>query len=115
MTWGPNIEVLHAHYSQTGEPPPALANKPEAGPDVSFFVECFLKLSKNRQSSGFGVNPLLYSDIADFAGRVGFVSNDEFLHFLDIIQELDDTFISLARERQKRQEELDKMKAKNRR
>ena len=88
-------------YERTGIVPPALASQPTITPDVAYFMECFSLLSRHRQSSGFGANPLSLVDIVVVAGPLGYRTPDEFLFFAEIIGGMDQEFLSYFNERQK--------------
>ena len=88
-------------YERTGIVPPALASQPTITPDVAYFMECFSLLSRHRQSSGFGVNPLSLVDIVVVAGPLGYHTPDEFLFFAEVIGGMDQEFLSYFNERQK--------------
>lgn len=88
-------------YERTGIVPPALASQPTLTPDVAYFMECFSLLSRHRQSSGFGANPLSLVDIVVVAGPLGYRTPDEFLFFAEVIGGMDQEFLSYFNERQK--------------
>ena len=111
MRWAHNIDALMLSYERTGIVPPALANQPIITPDVAYFMECFSLLSRHRQSSGFGVNPLPLMDIVAVSGPLGYRTPDEFLFFAEIIGGMDQEFLSYFNERQKTESAS---KAKNR-
>ena len=101
MRWAHSLDALMLSYERTGIVLPALASQPIITPDVAYFMECFSLLSRHRQSSGFGANPLSLVDIVVVAGPLGYRTPDEFLFFAEIIGGMDQEFLSYFNERQK--------------
>ena len=64
-------------------------------------MECFSLLSRHRQSSGFGHNPLPLMDIVAVSGPLGYRTPDEFMFFAEVMGEMDQEFLSYVNERQK--------------
>ena len=89
MRWAHNLDALRLSYERTGKVPQALANQPNVTPEVAYFMEYFSLLSRHRQSSGFGVNPLAFGDIVAVSGPLGYRTPDEFLYFAEIISDMD--------------------------
>jgi hypothetical protein len=64
-------------------------------------MECFSLLSRHRQSSGFGANPISLADIVAVSAPLGFRSVTDFLFFADVMGELDREFMTYAAEQQR--------------
>lgn len=57
---------MESVWKQTGVKPPALDDLVELPPEMSYVWEYFLRLNRKRTSSGFGVNPIPFSEIESF-------------------------------------------------
>lgn len=101
LQWGKGVDALRLSYRKTGTVPKALAEQPELTPDIRFYLDAFYQLSRFRGSNGFGVNPLVYSEISAYAVSCGFEQHS-WSHevFLDVLAELDSAYTEFMRQKQ---------------
>ena len=86
--------MLILSYERTGVIPPALANRPNPGADVLFYLDCYHALARHRPNSGMGLSPVPLPDIKIYADATGFAAPADFLWFSEIIGALDEEFLS---------------------
>lgn len=65
---------------------PALDEVPEIGPEWEQAWDGFQVLSRARGGNGFGPNPIAVSEVAAYAGLVGYWDPEELLR---VVQEMD--------------------------
>ena len=99
LRWSKGLDALRLSYKRTGEVPKALRDQPDMTRDMRFYLECFRKLSGFRGGSGFGANPLSYTDTSSFALELGYAPGSaSFLFFLDMLSALDSAYLTYAQE-----------------
>jgi len=82
----------------TGAMPQALQEKPNVTEDIRFYLRCFFILSKFRPASGFGISPILFSDVVTLARNVGFSDEDDLLWFSEFMADLDSEYREVMEE-----------------
>ena len=91
------MDALRLSYKKTGVVPPALAEQPVITPDLQFYLESFFFLSSFRGSSGFGPNPLAFSDVYRYAELIGYTSPEDFLPFAEMMRACDQVYLEVHR------------------
>jgi hypothetical protein len=104
------MDALLLHQKRTGEVPPALQNKPSGDAlDVDFYLHAFFFLSGFRPAGGFGLSPIPYANVSDYAMRVGYTNPVDFFFLADVIRALDAEYMRWAHDKSERDA---KMRAK---
>lgn len=78
--------------------PERILNAPALLPGLEFYYTAFLELSTCR-SAGFGVGPIPWTAVNDYATRLG-LTDDEFEGFSVVLKRLDAAYVSHETERQ---------------
>lgn len=76
-------------------------------------MECFYALSRHRGSSGFGPSSLDIPSIKIYADAIGYGGTD-FGWFLDIMSELDQSYLEFVNEKQKSESQMKAARSKQR-
>lgn len=97
------MDALRLYQLKTGKLPLALKNKPTAKTDVDFYLDCFYRLSASRGRSEVGPQPLLVSEMAFYANLLGYTDTDDLLFFIDILQEADQKYLEIRRNKMEAQ------------
>lgn len=83
--------------------PPALQSRPEGSPEVEFVLWSFTQLNHFRQDSGFGISPLSFQDIVQYAQLVGYTDADDVLRLTRLISMCDAVYLKRASDKRKSQ------------
>lgn len=86
---------LEAAWTVTGKQPPGLADVPELPIGALSVWSWFLELSAARRSSGFGISPIVWADVAAFFSLKGTRPR---LWEIAALRALDNAFIRAAAE-----------------
>lgn len=101
------MDALLLHQKRTGQTPPALLNRPDTEAlDVDFYLYAFFFLSGFRPSGGFGLSPISYLAVADYADRVGYGHHADFFIFAEVIRALDSEYMRWAHDKSEREAKL---------
>lgn len=97
--WGQNIEMLLEIQEQTGEPPPALANRPGLDSRLMFFYEAYLEIQRSRQYSPAGdPRPLMLGHFLEYC-QVHSVPREDWEWLWEGIETFDKSALSLHSQR----------------
>lgn len=99
-------------YERTGIAPAALLSRPDPGPDILFYLECFFSLNRLRPIGYSGPQPLSIPDILCYGDLVGFGAPTDRLWFLDMMAELDEVYRGHVDAAQKKRRQQDEAKNK---
>jgi hypothetical protein len=100
LRWGKGLDALRLSYKRTGEVPKALRDQPDLTKEVRFYLDCFRSLTRFRGGSGFGLNPLSYSDVTKLAQDLEYEPGSaSFLFFLDMMSALDSEYLRHSQEK----------------
>lgn len=97
-------------WRQTGVKPKELDELVEM-PDC--FAECwfwFLRLNARRTGTGFGANPIQYSEIKSFFDLEGY---EPMAWEVQMIEQFDNTFLQVMNENLKKEQQQSKSKSKS--
>lgn len=100
-------------WKRSGIKPPALENQPEIAGHLLVYYDLYNRLKHYRTWSDGLPNPIMLSDIQDYAKRYGYDSTiDDLERFEDMIQACDQSFISYHVEQRAKEVAAAKAKAK---
>lgn len=113
MQWGGEKEfnTLLRHYDQTGEMPPALANRPVLSPHNEIYYEAFMLLSSGRQNTDHVINPITFTDVMLYCDCIGVYEGEERLRYWQMVNAADQGFTVALIDRRKAEAKLAAAKA----
>lgn len=92
MDFGPQAKTIAAAARARKHPIPEDAIPPPIPAECGFAYAAFQELSTTRQM-GFGLGPIPWTAINDYAWRYGIVATDHFDHLVTFVRAMDEAWL----------------------
>lgn len=83
IRWAQNLSMLYEVWQQTGKIPPALQNRPDLTPDLSFYLDAYSFLASFRSPGFSDIGPLAYDSLVQYAQLAGYTEADDIQFFCE--------------------------------